>query len=73
MLPLKYKVEAVVSGFLAAVFLTAIVYYIGGYLDRPDVHFSNSTGECVRVLNYLPGDEYTCDDMPKSYNHVWVL
>mgnify|MGYP001037911232 CR=1 FL=1 len=72
MLTLKDRVEAVVTGLLAAVFLTLSVHYIVDYLDRPDVHFSNSTGECVRVLNYSPDDRYTCDDIPESYNHVWV-
>jgi len=41
-------------------------------IDMPDVHMSNSTGECVEVINYHPDDAYTCDNLPERYNHVWV-
>jgi len=41
------------------------------FSDMPDVHISYSTKECVAVINY--GDtEYTCDNYPKKYNHIWV-
>ena len=38
----------------------------------PDVYVSNSTQECVKVLNYVEHENYTCDDMPSRYNQVWV-
>lgn len=42
----------------------------------PDVTFSYSTNECVKVENY-PGvlfgtTQYSCELMPNKYNHVWV-
>lgn len=40
-------------------------------LNLPDVHVSHSTGECVEVINYSDTD-YTCDNYPEKYNHVWV-
>ena len=72
MLTIKDKVEAVVGGLVGAIVLGVAVNYVDSVLDQPDVHFSNSTGECVKVLNYAEGDLYSCDDMPKRYNHVWV-
>ncbi len=73
MLTIKDKVEAVVGGLVGAIVLGVAVNYVESVLDQPDVHFSNSTGECVKVLNYAEGDLYSCDDLPKRYNHVWVL
>jgi len=73
MLTIKDKVEAVVGGLVGAIVLGVAVNYVDSVLDQPDVHFSNSTGECVKVLNYAEGDLYSCDDLPKRYNHVWVL
>lgn len=40
--------------------------------QMPDVHVSNSTGECVKVINYDERFDYTCENLPKKYNHVWV-
>ena len=56
--------------------MVSIVF--GGFvvaLDRaaslPDVHFSYSTQECVKVLNYTD-EQFTCDNLPKRFYHVWV-
>jgi len=38
----------------------------------PDVWVSYSTNECVKVLNYQETDKYSCENLPKKYNHVWV-
>jgi len=37
----------------------------------PDVHVSYSTGECVEVINYADTD-YSCENYPVKFNHVWV-
>jgi hypothetical protein len=34
---------------------------------------SNSTGECVDVFNYREKDQYTCQNLPDRYNHIWVM
>jgi len=73
MLTIKDKVKAVVAGLFGAIVLSVVVNYVDSILDQPDVHFSNSTGECVKVINYAENDRYSCDDLPKRYNHVWVL
>ena len=72
MLTIKDKVEAVVAGLVGAIVLVVAVSYVDSVLDLPDVHFSVTTEQCVKVLNYAEGDLYSCDDMPKRYNHVWV-
>jgi len=61
--------------FVAAMILVYMgAFYLYGLMafsDMPDVHVSYSTKECVAVINY--GDtEYTCDNYPKKYNHIWV-
>lgn len=40
-------------------------------LKMPDVHFSYSSGECVKVVNYTD-EQFTCGNYPKKFNHVWV-
>jgi hypothetical protein len=37
----------------------------------PDVHFSYSTNECVKVVNYDDDDNYSCENLPKKFYHVW--
>lgn len=41
-------------------------------LGMPDVHVSHSTGECVKVVNYDERFNYTCENYPEKYNHIWV-
>lgn len=45
-------------------------------LDRPAVHQSWSTKECVRVDDPAAEHEgrkpYTCDRLPERYQRVWV-
>jgi hypothetical protein len=43
-----------------------------GIWDTPDVHFSNLTQECVKVINYKTADDYSCTNLPDLYTHVWV-
>lgn len=44
--------------------------YLG--ITIPEVQISHSTGECVKVVNYREEHSYTCEDLPRKYNHVWV-
>ena len=61
--------------FLKFVFAISMVLFIVAGLSYagsiPDVHVSYSTGECVRVINYADTD-YSCENQPQKYNHVWV-
>lgn len=40
--------------------------------SSPDVWFSYSTDECVKVINYVEGDKYSCENLPTKFHHVWV-
>jgi len=51
-------------GFVCYLFLDS--------MSMPDVWFSYTTDECVKVINYVEGDNYSCESMPSKFNHVWV-
>ena len=64
------------TDILIAISATVVVFVyadtIGEILDMPDVHFSNSTQQCVGVVNYAPNDDYSWENLPEIYNHVWA-
>lgn len=72
MLTTKENLKSIAVVVIAAVLLVITVTIMVTVLDRPDVYVSTTTGQCVKVVNYTD-DKYTCDDIPKSYNHVPVL
>lgn len=59
-----------VAGF--AVLFVAFDYALTG----SDVMVSYSTGECVAVENYdgmfFKAGEYTCENLPEKFTHIWV-
>lgn len=61
-------IGAVAAGAATALF----VYSCLSSLDMPDVWYSYSSGECVKVLNYAEDDNYSCENLPRKFNHVWV-
>lgn len=67
---MKFIIE---TAFVIAA-ISAIGYALAGpgIWDSPQVHVSNSSNECVKVINYSKSDEYTCDNLPELYSHVWV-
>ena len=60
--------------------VTAGAFFFGAAdyaLSIPDVYVSYETRECVKVDNF-PGfffgnTEYSCENMPSKYNHVWAM
>ena len=53
------------------ILIGAVMMAMDHFLDMPDVKVSYSTGECIEVINY--GDiEYTCETLPRRYNHIYV-
>jgi hypothetical protein len=66
------KFKCVAAGLAAALLFSLFLNAMAEALIRPDVHISNSTGECVRVLNYTKDYNYTCVNLPSKYNKVWV-
>jgi len=63
-----------------AIILLAIsffVFFAADYASSiPIVEVSHSSDQCVRVVNFESSfqgsTEYTCDNMPTKYSHVWV-
>ena len=68
---MKYVTEVLLA-MGAIVSAAAATYVIVSYMDSiPDVHFSNATGACVKVVSF-DENEYTCDDIPEKFNTVWT-
>lgn len=47
-----------------------MLWAVATAVSLPDVYFSYSTNECVKVVNY--GTEYSCENLPKRFYHIWV-
>jgi len=62
-------IKSLAIGGVIGVGLFSIADYA---MSIPDVHFSYSTDACVQVLNYAEGDNYSCENLPTKFNHVWV-
>lgn len=59
--------------FVGALAIVGAIIHLADYaVTLPDVHVSYSTDECVKVINYADGDNYSCENMPTKFNHVWV-
>ena len=41
-------------------------------LSIPDVMVSYSTDPFVKVINYVEGDKYSCENLPTKVKHIWV-
>ena len=61
-----------VSVAIVASLIGGLAFAFSTSLGIPDVHYSHSTGECVKVINYEQGDNYSCENVPSKFNHVWV-
>lgn len=68
----KYYVDYGVSILIVGGLLVGLAYAFSGVMAMPDVHFSYATGECVEVINYDSKFDYTCENYPEKFNHVWV-
>jgi hypothetical protein len=45
---------------------------LNSVLSIPDVMFSYSTDKCVKVINYVESDKYSCENLPTKFNHIWA-
>jgi len=64
--------EILISGLIFGLLCGVLTYSVLSAASLPDVWFSYSTGDCVKVLNYNEGDAYSCENLPSRYYHVWV-
>ena len=68
---MKHVTEVLLTLAVIATAVAAAIVIVM-YMDSiPDVHFSNATGTCVKVVSF-DENEYTCDGLPEKYNTVWV-
>ena len=51
-------------------FPAVIVWMFVQATDTPDVIFSYSSKQCVRV-DYPDGTHGDCSKLPKKFNHIW--
>lgn len=51
-------------------FPAVVVWMFIQATDTPDVIFSYSSKQCVRV-DYPDGSHGDCSKLPKKFNHVW--
>jgi hypothetical protein len=64
--------KALVSFSMAGVAVVALGFAVNSALQLPDVYFSYSTDECVKVVNYKEDHNYSCELLPAKFHHVWV-
>ena len=69
---MKHVTKYVTEILLAMGAIVSAVGAIVSYMDSiPDVHLSNTTGTCVKVVSF-DENEYTCDNIPEKFNTVWT-
>ena len=57
---------------MVGVAVVALGFAVNNALSLPDVYFSYSTDECVKVVNYKEDHNYSCELLPAKFHHVWV-
>lgn len=55
---------------LTALIAAAVVIAVNEWAELPTVYESHSQKTCVRVED--PSGQYSCENLPPKYNHVWV-
>jgi len=61
----------VINGVLLVSIVLLAVLGVNSAMSVPDMHVSHTTGECVKVINYADTN-YSCENQPQKYNHIWV-
>ena len=70
---MKNAISSLAFGICVGLSVFTLIDYS---LGIPDVTFSYATNECVVVENHptvlFGTSEYSCENMPNKYNHIWV-
>ena len=66
-----------IKAIVASTALGATLFVFADYaFSIPDMHVSFETRQCVQVVNHpsaLFGEtNYSCEDRPEKFNHIWV-
>lgn len=69
---IKSIAKGILIGSVAAVSMVVALHVLHVASSIPDVYFSHTSDECVKVVNYAEGDNYTCYNLPAKFNHVWA-
>lgn len=64
-------VKGIIFGSLFLLIWGIVIYLILRALDTPEVEYSWSTKQCVRVV-YMNGKTTNCDVLPDRFDKVWV-
>lgn len=63
--------KGILIGSLCLLIWGIVIYLILRALDTPEVEYSWSTKQCVRVV-YMDGKITNCDVLPDRFDKVWV-
>jgi hypothetical protein len=63
--------KGILIGSLCLLVWGIVIYLILRTLDTPEVEYSWSTKQCVRVV-YMDGKTTNCDVLPNRFDKVWV-
>ena len=63
-------VKGIIFGSLFLLIWGIVIYLLLRALDTPEVEFSWSTKQCVKVV-YMNGKTTNCDVLPDRYDIVW--
>lgn len=66
----KDVIECTIATLAVVCILVALIWSVVGALNKPEVVFSWSTGQCLEV-NYMDGTKGDCSNLPAKYDHVW--
>ena len=67
---MHYLTNFILSTFAVLALPAVLAWGFIQATDTPDVIFSYSSKQCVKVV-YPDGSEGTCDKLPRKLNHVW--
>ena len=63
--------KGILIGSLCLLVWGIVIYLTLRALDTPEVEYSWSTKQCVRVV-YMDGKTTNCDVLPDRFDKVWV-
>ena len=68
------KKQTIIAFAVGAAIGFSLIAALKNALDLPEVHFSASTYDCVRVVKFENSRrvEHDCEELPERYVKIWV-